>query len=173
MRSASASDAVPATVGQATPDVNNGQPAHATVAASRAGELQMAAGARPSRPAITVWGTAEVDHTFAILMVVFAVLAVTGPALHYAEKRRRREAVNFQPPRWAEVVALNAPTPHALDTLPPEPLARNGPTLVPAVPADQAEKLAQSLQQLVGQLQTKQAAELSTVRVRPRGFASG
>ena len=27
------------------------------------------------------------------------------------ERRRRREAVNFRPPPWARVVALNAPTP--------------------------------------------------------------
>jgi hypothetical protein len=180
VRSASASDTVPANIGHATPEenrptppVNNGQPTHAIVAGSRAGDSQMAAGARPARPAITAWSTAEVDHTFAFLMVVFAVLAVTGPALHYAERRRRRDAINFRPPRWARVVALNAPTAPTLDTLPPEPLPRRRPTPVPAVPVDQTERLAQTLQQLVERFQTEQAPEPSTVRVRHRGLASG
>lgn len=179
-RSASANDTVPTTIGHAAPDenrspspVNNDQPARTVVADGRTGESQMAAGTRPSRPAITAWSTVEVDHTFAFLMVVFAVLAVTGPALHFAERRRRREAINFQPPRWARVVALNAPTPRALEPLPPEPLARRQPTPVPAVPVDQTEKLAQALQQIVERLQAKQAPEPSTVRVRPRGLASG
>jgi hypothetical protein len=41
------------------------------------------------------------------------------------------------------------------------------------VPVDQTEKLAQALQQIVERLQAKQAPEPSTVRVRPRGLASG
>lgn len=180
VRSVSASDTTPAGIGHATPDenslpptMNGGRPAHTIVAGSSARELQIAAGARPSRPAITAWSTAEVDHTFAFLMVVFAVLAVTGPVLHYAERRRRREAINFQPPRWARVVALNAPTPRALDTLRPEPLPQRQPNPFPAVPVDQTERLADALQQLVERLQTKQAPEPSTVRVRPRGLAAG
>ena len=44
-------------------------------------------------------------------MIMFAALAIAGPALHFVERRRRREAVNFRPPPWARVVALNAPTP--------------------------------------------------------------
>ena len=32
----------------------------------------------------------EIDHTFAFLMIVFAVLAIAGPMLHFAERRRRR-----------------------------------------------------------------------------------
>ena len=60
----------------------------------------------PPAPAI-----AHIDHTFALLMIMFAALAIAGPALHFVERRRRREAVNFRPPPWARVVALNTPTP--------------------------------------------------------------
>jgi hypothetical protein len=180
VRSASAT---PAAIGdeihrenEPTLPVNPRQPTRTIRAASRAVELQKPAGARPSLPAITARSTtrslAEVDHIFAFLMVVFAVLAVTGPALHYAERRRRREAINFQPPRWARVVALNAPAPRELVTLPPEPLVRS-PAPVPVMPADQPERLAQALQQLVDRLQTKQAPEPTTVRVRSRELASG
>ena len=181
VRSASAT---PAAIGDAIPGENEStlplnprQPARTINAASRAVEFQKPAGARPSPPAIAARSTtrslAEVDHTFAFLMVVFAVLAVTGPALHYAERRRRREAINFQPPRWARVVALNAPAPRALVTLPPEPLVRSRPVPVPAMPVDQTERLAQALQQLVDRLQTKRVPEPSTVRVRSRELASG
>src|SRR5262245_33796392 len=64
--------------------------------------------ARPLPPAPII---DSVDHTFALLMIVFAALAIAGPALHFVERRRRREAVNFRPPPWARVVALNPPTP--------------------------------------------------------------
>jgi hypothetical protein len=157
---------------ESTSPVKSSQPPPAIDAASRAEELQNPAGAHPSRPAITARSMAEVDHTFAFLMIIFAVLAVTGPALHYAE-RRRREAINFRPPRWARVVALNAPTPRALVTLPPEPLVQRRPPPVAAIPADQPERLARALQQLVDRLQTNQAPEPSIVSVRPRGLASG
>src|SRR6185437_8864894 len=57
-------------------------------------------------PAPVFRSISEGDHVFALLMIVFIVLAVTGPALHLMERRRRRAAA-FHPPRWARVVSLN------------------------------------------------------------------
>jgi len=51
-------------------------------------------------------------------MIMFAAIAIAGPALHFVERRGRREAVNFRPPPWARVVALNAPTPRVRATAP-------------------------------------------------------
>ena len=76
----------------------------------------------PLAPAI-----AHIDHTFALLMIMFAALAIAGPALHFVERRRRRKAVIFRPPSWARVVALNAPAsriramPRPLVAKPPAP----------------------------------------------------
>src|SRR5262245_27399066 len=108
---------------------------------------QAQARSEPPPPAI-----AQVDHTFALLMIVFAALAIAGPALHFVERRRRRKAVDFRPPPWARVVALNAPTPrvHAMSRqrveIPSAPM--------PIRPPDQTERLAHVLQQLVDRLQT-------------------
>lgn len=57
-------------------------------------------------PAPVFRSIGEGDHVFALLMIIFIVLAVTGPALHFVERRRRRAAA-FQPPRWARVVSLD------------------------------------------------------------------
>ena len=112
----------------------------------------------------------RVDHTFALLMVVFAALAIAGPALHFTERRRRRrEAVDFRPPRWGRVVALNAPTPRIRVT-PQQRLAKAAAPM-PARPPDQTERLAHALQQLVDRLQTADR-QPNAIRVRPRGDAS-
>jgi len=123
---------------------------------------------RPEPPAPTI---AHIDHTFALLMIMFAALAIAGPALHFVERRRRREAVNFRPPPWARVVALNAPTPRVRVTA-PRPHAAKSSAPMPIRPPDQTERLAHALQQLVDRLQTADGSEPKTVRVRPRGRAS-
>ncbi|HTM74053.1 MAG TPA: hypothetical protein VL198_12560 [Pseudolabrys sp.] len=104
-------------------------------------------------------------------MIMFAAIAIAGPALHFVERRRRREAVNFRPPPWARVVALNAPTPRVRTTA-PRPRAAKSSAPVPIRPPDQTERLAHALQQLVDRLQTADRSEPKTVRVRPRGRAS-
>jgi hypothetical protein len=119
----------------------------------------------PPRPAI-----AHIDHTFALLMIMFAALAIAGPALHFVERRRRREAVDFRPPPWARVVALNAPTPRIRVT--PRPYAGKLPTPMPIRSPDQNERLAHALQQLVDRLQTADQPKPKAVRVRSRGRAS-
>jgi hypothetical protein len=114
---------------------------------------------------------AHIDHTFALLMIMFAALAIAGPALHFVDRRRRREAVNFQPPPWARVVALNAPTPRNRG-MPRPPHRAKPPAPMPIRPPDQTERLAHALQQLVDRLQTADRSEPKAVRARPRGRAS-
>jgi hypothetical protein len=123
--------------------------------------------ARPEPPAPAI---AHIDHTFALLMIMFAALAIAGPALHFVERRRRREAVNFRPPPWARVVALNAPTPRILVT--PRPHAGKPAAPMPIRPPDQTERLAHALQQLADRLQTTDRPGPKAVRVRPRSRAS-
>jgi hypothetical protein len=92
-------------------------------------------------------------------MIMFAALAIAGPALHFVERRRRREAVDFRPPPWARVVALNAPTPRIRVT--PRPYAGKLPAPMPIRPPDQTERLAHTLQQLVDRLQTADRPNLA------------
>jgi len=142
--------------------------------AHRAREQQrrQQAQARPEPPPPVV---ASVDHTFALLMVVFAALAIAGPALHFAERRRRRrEAIDFRPPPLARVVALNAPIPRIrvtqrLQGASPvvSPRVVRSPVPVPVRPPDQTERLAHALQQLIDRLQTVGRPAPKTVRARP------
>jgi hypothetical protein len=112
----------------------------------------------------------DIDHTFSVLMILFVALAIAGPVLHIVERRRRRkEAVSFQPPPWARVVALNAPTPRIRVA----PIAPPGPRAPLAVKSsDQTERLARALQQLIDRLQTAERREPKPVRVRPLNRAS-
>jgi hypothetical protein len=126
---------------------------------------QMQTRSEPAAPAI-----APVDHTFALLMIMFAALAIAGPALHFVERRRRREAVAFRPPPWARVVALNAPTPRIRAVPQQDVTKRSAP--MPIRSPDQTERLAHALQQLVDRLQTADRPEPKAVRVRPPGRAS-
>jgi hypothetical protein len=95
------------------------------------------------------------DYTLALLTAMFVFLATAGSILHYLERRRRkRGARNFEPPEWAPVVTMKPDTP-ALVPLPSG--AEIGKRLLPPVPAsaDQTEKLANALQQLLDRLQTE------------------
>ena len=129
-----------------------------------------------ARPEPPIPAIARVDHTFALLMIMLAALAIAGPALHFVERRRRREAINFRPPPWARVVALNAPVPRIRMIRRPSPAASQKvarPSVpVPIRPPDQTERLAHALQQLIDRLQTTERPEPNAVRVRPRGRAS-
>ncbi|HET9414674.1 MAG TPA: hypothetical protein VFO74_11195 [Pseudolabrys sp.] len=136
--------------------------------AHRAREQQrrQPAQARPEPP---IPANGPVDHTFALLMIMFAALAIAGPALHFVERRRRRKAVNFRPPQWARV----APTPPTPGIRPmPRPRVAKTPAPMPIRPPDQTERLAHALQQLVDRLQTADRHEPRAVRAGPRGRAS-
>src|SRR6187397_374875 len=134
---------------------------------TREQQRRQPAQARPEPPPPAI---AHIDHTFALLMIMFAALAIAGPAMHFVERRRRREAVDFRLPPWARVVALNAPTPRIGVT--PRPYAGKLPAPMPIRPPDQTERLAHALQQLVDRLQTADRPKPKAVRVRPRGRAS-
>lgn len=107
--------------------------------------------------------TSQIDHTFALLIVLFATIAITGPTLHFVERRRRREAISFKPPPWARVVALNAPTPRIGVVRPHPTPSQLAP--IPVRPSDQTERLSRALQQLIDRLQTMQRPEPKAVRV--------
>lgn len=103
----------------------------------------------------------EIDHTFALLMIVFAVLGIAGPIIHFVDRRRRRRIIisKDEPPQWAHVVSLNAPSPRVHMPLPPDsPIARRTPP-IPPTSVDQTERLAQALQQLVDRLHTQPRPE--------------
>jgi len=117
----------------------------------------------PSQPAAppAASKSGEIDHTFALLMIVFAVLGIAGPIIHFVDRRRKRRVIitEQEPPRWARVVNLNAPAPRVQLTLPSDPpVARRAPP-IPPTPIDQTERLAQALQQLVDRLHTQPRPE--------------
>ena len=160
-QTASALDAVPAEDNSAPSNVTDAP------AASSVAEPPRQAAARPSAPSAPATDM-EIDHTFAFLMIVFAVLAVAGPTLHYAERRRQREeTANYESPQWARVVTPNTPTPRVRVPLQPNLAADKRPPPIPPTPADQTERLAQALQQLVDRLQTQPRPEPSVTATRP------
>ena len=179
-QSVSTIDAVPVTsdrdsknVGEASPPLNTNASVNVSDALpgdTRAREAQRLATVRSAASAAPVQTIAEVDHTFALLMAVFAVLAVTGPIHHYTERRRRRETNNFHVPQWARVVALNAPKPRARLPFAMEPNTRKRLAPSAARPPDQTERLAQVLQQLVDRMQDRRqaASTVSASGVQPR-----
>ena len=159
-QTASALDTVPTEDNSASSNVSDA-PA-ATVA-----EPPRQAAARPSAPPAPATDM-EIDHTFAFLMIVFAVLAVAGPTLHYAERRRQREeTANYESPRWARVVTPNTPAPRDRVPLQPNLAVDRRPAPIPPPPADQTERLAQALQQLVDRLHTQPRPEPSVTATRP------
>ena len=160
-QTASALDTVPAEDNPASSTVSD------TPAASSVAEPPRQAAARPSAPSAPATDM-EIDHTFAFLMIVFAVLAVAGPTLHYAERRRQREdPANYESPRWARVVTPNTPTPRVHVPLQPNLTADRRPLPIPPTPADQTERLAQALQQLVDRLHTQPRPEPSVTATGP------
>jgi hypothetical protein len=159
-RTASALDMVPAEDNSASSNVSDA-PAATSVA-----EPPRPPAARASAPPVPATD-AEIDHTFAFLMIVFAVLAVAGPTLHYAERRRQREeTASYESPRWARVVTPNTPTPRVRVPLQPNLAADKRPPPIPPTPADQTELLAQALQQLVDRLHTQPRPEPSVTVTR-------
>lgn len=130
-------------------------------ASATAKESQAAAPVEePSQPTTPpAWAkNGEVDHTFALLMIVFAVIAISGPIIHFVDRRRRRRVIisDQEPPRWARVVALNAPTPRVQVPLASDPPIAKRPAPIPPMPIEHSERLAEALRQLVDQLPRRQ-----------------
>jgi hypothetical protein len=122
----------------------------------------------PASPATKARVTGEVDHAFALIVIVLVFLVIAGPTLHFAERRRRRrrlEISNFQPPAWAPPVALNTGSPKL--PVPSAPDLEIGKRSVPRPSFDQTERLAHALQQLLDRLQLD-LAEQSTMHAPRR-----
>ncbi len=79
-----------------------------------------------------------IERTFVLLMVMFALLAVTGPILHFTHRQRQREVINYKPPRWAPVVALNT-EPRVRVAQTPNPAIAYRPTRRAAPRVDQTD----------------------------------
>jgi hypothetical protein len=167
VRTASAADAVPV--------AENSAAANEPSAPAPAEEPSQSS----ASPATTKSG--EIDHTFALLMIVFAVLGIAGPIIHFVDRRRKRRIIitEQEPPRWARVVNLNAPAPRVQLPLPSDPPVTRRTPPIPPTPIEQTERLAQALQQLVDRLHAQphpepgaatppvQRADVETIRKRP------
>ncbi|MGC1700954.1 MAG: hypothetical protein WA796_19875, partial [Pseudolabrys sp.] len=165
-QTASASDAVPV--------ADNSAPATAS-------EPPVAAPAEEPSPPPAPTKSGEIDHTFALLIIVFAVLGIAGPIIHFVDRRRRRRIIisKEEPPRWAPVVTLNTPSPRVHVSLPSDSVIARRTPPIPPTPVDQTERLAHALQQLVDRLHTQprpepgaatppvQRADTEMIRKRP------
>ena len=179
-QTASADDAVPVGASNDTPAVTGDPSPTGSVYTERS---QRAATEKPSPSAAPPQPFAGIDHSFALLTVMLALLAVTGPIIHFTHRQRQREVINYKPPRWAPVVALNTQEPRVRVTQTPDPAIayrparraapraeqsewRPAPNPVPgpnpmpipgpARPPDPDERLRHALQQLVDRIQTIQ-----------------
>jgi hypothetical protein len=185
-RTASADDNMPMVASEDTPaELKDPSPAGS---ANAERSQRPASGAPPQQPT-------GIERSFVLLMVMFALLAVTGPILHFTHRQRQREVINYKPPRWAPVVALNTPEPRVRATQKPHPaiaqrparraappaeptdwrpapnpMPRPIPTPAPgpARPPDPNEQLRNALQQLVDRIQTMQPIRPDAGQVRTR-----
>lgn len=122
-----------------------------TPASNIAEGLESPANTRSSLASEPAKATGDTDHTLALAMIAFAALAFSGSVFEVTRWLSRRRASN----RWPHPSALNTPYPRAQTSLEfdLETPARHIPP--PSKPLDQTERLAQALQQLLHELQTK------------------
>ena len=182
-QTASADNTVPVTASTDTSAAKDDKSPTGGVQAERS---KSPATERSSPSAAPPQQSAGIDHTFALLMVMFALLAVTGPILHFTHRQRQNEVISYKPPRWAPVVPLNTPAPliRRSQALAPAPRIDRPPVPQPVrltqtpdsavrrpapdrpEPADPNERLRRALQQLVDRIQTIQPIQPSTVSRR-------
>ncbi len=191
-QTASAGNTVPVVASDGTPAVTNDPSSTGSVHTERS---QRPAAERPLPSAVPSQQFAGIDHTFALLIVMLGLLAVTGPILHFTHRQRQRDVINYKPPRWAPVVPLNTPAPRIRLTQIPDPAiayqpARRAaprvdhtdwrpapnpnptpdprPVPTPARPPDPNERLRHALQQLVDRIQTIQPIQSDAAPGRSR-----
>jgi hypothetical protein len=122
-----------------------------TPASNLAEESQSLTNARSSPASAPAKATGDADHALALATIALAVLAISGTMFHAARRLGRRRASN----PWPHPSTLNSPYPRAqtpLDFDAETPTRHISP---PLKPLDQTERLAQALQQLLHELQTK------------------
>ncbi len=136
LQTANADDTTPAVTSDDTPAEPNDASATGSVHSERS---QRAATARTQPADAPPQQFAGIERTFVLLMVMFALLAVTGPILHFTHRQRQREVINYKPPRWAPVVALNTPEPRIRAMQTPNPAAAYRPARRAAPQTDQTD----------------------------------
>ena len=107
-QTASADDTVPAVASDSAPIATNDP---APTESVRADQSPRSAPERTLPTVAIPQQFAGIERTFVLLMVMFGLLGVTGPILHFTHRQGQREVINYKPPRWAPVVALNTPAP--------------------------------------------------------------
>jgi hypothetical protein len=144
---------------------------------------QSPANARSSPASGPAQSTADADHTLALAMIVFAVIVISGSVFEVTRWLNRRKASNRHRLQWAHPSTSSTPYPLARTSLdfdsrtparhippPPKPLEQEEKELAqalqqllnetqtkqPVEPLDQTEQLAQALQQVLNETQTKQ-----------------
>jgi hypothetical protein len=123
-----------------------------TPASDPARELQSAAIARSLPASAPVQSTDDADYILALAMIAFAAIAISGSVFEVIRWLRRRKASNRREREWATSNALYQRTRASLD-FDSRTQARYIPP--PPKPLDQAERLAQDLQQILNELQTR------------------
>lgn len=131
---------------------------------NQAQKPQSPANARSSHTAAPAQAAVEADHTFALITITLALLAIAGFVFHATRSPRRSNAGNRQDLGRPRRSSLNTSYLRARTSLDSDSETGTRHIPPPLKPLDQAEKLAQPLQQLLDEMQTKQYAP-------PRGLS--
>jgi hypothetical protein len=136
-----------------------------TPASDPAKESQSPANARSSPVTAPAQATDDADHTLALAMIVFVTIAISGSVLEVTRWLRRRNASNRRKLEWAtsDTLFQCARASVDFDSRIPE---RHIPP--PPKPLGQAETLAQDLQQILNELQTRPFVSQSSPSDLPR-----
>lgn len=136
-----------------------------TPAGDPAKESQSPAIARSSTASAPAQSPDDADHTLALAMIVFAAIAISGSVLEITRWLRRRKASNRRELEWATANTLYQRAQASLDSDSRAP-ARHIPG--PSKPFGQAERLAQDLQRILNELQTRPYVSQSALSSLPR-----
>jgi hypothetical protein len=130
----------------------------AMLASDPAKESQSLAIARSSPASAAAQSTDDADHTLVLAMIVFAAIAISGSVFEVIRWLRRRKASNRRELEWATSNTLYHRARASLDFDSRTPARHISP---PPKPLGRAERLAQDLQQILNQLQTRPYASQS------------
>ncbi len=130
-----------------------------TPASHRAELQQLPANVPPSR-ADDAAAAVSGDHTFALIMLASALLAIAGPVLHATRGRRRRNVGDHD--------ELRAPGPATLSASDARATARDlrsDAKVPPLSPRDRTQDVVETLQRLLDEMQARRYARGPTNRV--------
>ncbi len=109
--------------------------------------------ARSSPAAAPAPATGDTDHTLALATIALVALVISGSVFHATRWVDRRKARNRQQVEWPHPSTFNASYPRTPVNLDPITTAPDTPP--PPRPLDHTERLAQDLQKILTELQTK------------------